>query len=221
MKTWLLAAAASFSAPFAHAAVIDFGEGTSAPVACTSANTGTGPLVSCTTGNYISQSYGDVAGVLDVTYEAPRIGGGRSLRWWDKNYNNLYGVVWADGGDGNSQARIDLQPLNGQQVTLSSFDLGAYSFGTLATTVSVTDLQSGATLFSFTGSVGNSNVSATTFTPNVSSVNGLRITWQDSAYNVGIDHITFNVTAVPEPGTVALMLAGLTLVGAAARRRRG
>lgn len=37
---------------------------------------------------------------------------------------------------------------------------------------------------------------------------------------IWIDDITLNVTAVPEPGTYALLLAGLGIVGAVARRRR-
>lgn len=36
---------------------------------------------------------------------------------------------------------------------------------------------------------------------------------------VGIDNVSFNVTAVPEPATWALLAAGLALVGTAARRR--
>jgi hypothetical protein len=40
-----------------------------------------------------------------------------------------------------------------------------------------------------------------------------------SAWGQQIDNVTFGVTAVPEPETYALMLAGLGLVGFAARRR--
>lgn len=41
---------------------------------------------------------------------------------------------------------------------------------------------------------------------------------QDSAYGVALDNIS--VTAVPEPETFAMLLAGLGLVGVAARRKR-
>ena len=41
-----------------------------------------------------------------------------------------------------------------------------------------------------------------------------------SAWGQQIDNVTFGVTAVPEPETYALMLAGLGLVGFAARRRQ-
>lgn len=39
------------------------------------------------------------------------------------------------------------------------------------------------------------------------------------AMQVGLDNVSLSVTAVPEPGTYALMLAGLGVVGAIARRR--
>lgn len=40
-------------------------------------------------------------------------------------------------------------------------------------------------------------------------------------HGLAIDNLSFSVTAVPEPGTYALLLAGLGLVGFVARRRRG
>ena len=205
--------------PCAQAAVIDFGNGPDAPILCTSSIDGIGSSISCGDGSYISQAHGDVTGLLDVTYTD--VNNARSLVWWGTQYNNLFGVAWSSGSDGDSSARIELMPLNGQVVTLSSFDLGAYAFTTRGTNLTITDSLSGATLFSYAGPVGNGAVSATSFAPNVSSANGLRINWQNSAYNVGIDNITYSVSAVPEPASLALMLAGAGLVGAAARRRRG
>jgi hypothetical protein len=40
-------------------------------------------------------------------------------------------------------------------------------------------------------------------------------------HGLAIDNVSFSVTAVPEPGTYALLLAGLGVVGFLARRRRG
>jgi hypothetical protein len=39
------------------------------------------------------------------------------------------------------------------------------------------------------------------------------------AVSVGFDGSSFSVTAVPEPGTYAMLLAGLAAVGVVARRR--
>lgn len=39
-------------------------------------------------------------------------------------------------------------------------------------------------------------------------------------HGLAIDNVTFSVTAVPEPGRMALMLAGLGAIGLVARRRR-
>jgi len=218
---WLGLVLAASLAP-AHALTLDFGNGPAAPTICSAAGNGQGALVGCTDSNYISQSYGDVAGVLDVVYHAPRIVGDRGLRWWASDYNGLFGVVWADGGDGNSQATIDLRPLAGDSVALQGFDLGAYPDASRGTMVTVRDLVTDAVLFSFNGNVGTLPANqATHFTlAGVSSANGLRIQWQDSAYNVGIDNINFSVGAVPEPGTWAMLAAGLLGLGAVARRRK-
>ena len=37
---------------------------------------------------------------------------------------------------------------------------------------------------------------------------------------IGLDNVTLSVTAVPEPGTWAMMLAGMAAVGSVAARRR-
>lgn len=220
MKHTLLAMGLAFSALGAQAYQLGFGDSGN-PVICTADSAGGGAAIACTNSFYIQQTYGDVAGVIDLSYSAPRIvTDSRSLRWWDSNYNDLYGVLWAEGGDGNSMARIELKPTGGGVVNLTHFDLGAYSNATLGTTVNVFELGGGPALFSYAGSVGSGSTTHNSFDINVSSSKGLWIEWQDSAYNVGIDNVTFTVGAVPEPSTYALMLAGLIACGAVARRRQ-
>lgn len=51
------------------------------------------------------------------------------------------------------------------------------------------------------------------------NANNIAIDWQNISFRQG-DQVILNVSAVPEPGTYALMFAGLAIVGAAASRRK-
>jgi PEP-CTERM motif len=220
MKSCALFIAGLFAAASgAQALTIDFGNGPAAPSICTSAPDGTGALVPCGNYGYISQSYGDVAGIADISYSAPRVAAPTSLYWWASNYNNLFGVAFAPSTDANSRARIEIKAVNpGDAVTLASFALGAYSQTTLNTTVNVFAIGGTVPLFNYSGPVGNGAISATTLMPNISVPGGLWLEFQDSAWNVGIDNIQYSVSAVPEPASALLMLAGVAGLLAARRR---
>lgn len=217
MKTRIIAIALSGTCALAQAGVIDFNP---AGNVCNNATDGNGAIVACFDYAYIAQSYGDVAGVLDVQYSAPRLNN-YSMRWWDTDYNSLKGVAWADSNDGDSKARIDLVPLDGNGVLLTHFDLGAYANTTRDTTLTISAIG-GPVLFSYTGPVGGlpGNM-PTSFDGSWSSKNGIRIEFQDSAYNVGIDNITYAAAPVPEPASCAMLAAGMLTLGALARRRAG
>jgi hypothetical protein len=222
MKTITLVAGL-LAAASVHANVIDFGIAEPHPTICTSNSDGSGALIQCGNFDYLSQTYGDVAGVIDVSYSSVR-NATASMRWWAYDYNSLYGVAWADFDDGNSQARIELRPLQpGAVVTLNSFDLGAYVRTTRGTHIRVFEIGGGPALWSYDGDVGNGN-DFTSFAPGVGSANGLWIEFADSAYNVGIDNINYSLRdgngQVPEPSIYALLSAGLLAAAAVARRRR-
>lgn len=170
-------------------------------------------------GNYsiLSQSYGDIQNSVDVSYINVN-SANAGLAWWDTQYNNLQGVVWAGGSDADSHARIEIKSLVGGNVTLNSFDFGAYANTTRDTHIRVTTIGGSSTLYSFDGSVGLGASQHTSFAPNVSAQGGLWIDWYNSAYNVGIDNISYTA-AVPEPESYAMFLLGLGLVGAIARRK--
>ncbi|MBP6878112.1 MAG: PEPxxWA-CTERM sorting domain-containing protein [Phenylobacterium sp.] len=59
---------------------------------------------------------------------------------------------------------------------------------------------------------------------NSSYRDGLILRWGPDGYDVGLDNVRFDVrpasSAVPEPGTWAMMILGTGCVGAALRRRR-
>ena len=204
---------------------LDFGTGPTAPSLCSAVGSGIGPATLCGDGIAFNQSYGDVAGVVDVAYtEVNQTGGvptSNSLRWWSTNYNNLYGVLYSQ----SSWAWIDLLPAAGKTLTLNSFLLGAWVNTTRNTNVAIFSIGSSTPLYSFVGPVGSGSGPATTFGGlNLSSSTGIRIEWRNDAFNVGIDDINFTVSGaasvVPEPGTWALMITGLGMLGVVARRRR-
>jgi hypothetical protein len=217
-----LAASLVLAAFTAHAYVLDFGNGPNAPTICSSNVDGSGAFQSCSDFGRLNQAYGDVAGVADVTYSEPRFTAGlRSMEWWASNYNDLYGVGFAESNDADSYARITLAALSGPLV-LTHFDLGAYADTTRPTHVEVRDLGTNALLFSYAGNVGSASPDVpTSFDFHLPSASGFQIDFYDSAWNVGIDNITFGtLAAIPEPETYALLVSGFGLLGFVARRKQ-
>lgn len=160
--------------------------------------------------NIISQSYGDVAGVVDLSYSSAAGG----LNWWGNGYLPLVGVAY-----GQSSTSITITPLNGQAVTLNGFDMAAFGTDTgLSTLVTIEDL-SGNNL-----AVSSTTVThPTTFAFNVTGANGIRISWNsENNLNVAIDNIDYSLVSVapiPEPATWAMMLLGFAGTGLMAYRR--
>lgn len=216
----VLLGALTATSPVAHAYVLDFGS--SASQAFKGCTTASGV---CGTFNRLSQSYGDVDGIIDVTTHAYD---GGALNWWNTGYNELYGVAFNNVASQAAPAWIDLVPQQaGDVVTLTHFDLGGY-YQSKRNDVVVKVFAIGADtpLFSYTGSIGSAGGAGATghhtgFDVDLSSATGLRIQWADPAVaaNTGIDNIAFSVgTAVPEPGTIALLLGGLLAMDWRARR---
>jgi len=78
----------------------------------------------------INQTYGDIAGQLDVVYTHRESNGNTAidvndLVWWDTQYSDLTNIAWGGFSDAVGVSEIALIPAAGFQVTLNGFDLGS------------------------------------------------------------------------------------------------
>lgn len=201
-----------------HAAVLDFNY-TLTPLA-TSASSGLGAVLPAGSGGWISQSYGDVPGLVDVSYRYFNTTdvNESSLQTWVSGYDDLTFVAWNGAQGGSDRAEVGLASVGGSLVTLSSFALGSWAgTGGRQETVTVREIGGGV-VFSQTLLLGVNDVS-TTFAINASSTSGFLIGWT-SPWWTAIDNIDSSAAPIPEPGTWALMGLGLAGVVTLARRRR-
>ena len=173
------------------------------------------PGNSCANFDSILQSYGDVAGQLDVQYDSDISNPAATpFRYWADNYSGLFDVAFGEVG---STVEIYLQPLSGYQITLLGFDIGSWPN---------MDASSQVTVLGGDGSMISSTLSAilgaapTHFAPGSTRTDGFRIQFGPDAFDIGIDNINFQITAVPEPSTWAMMILGFGAAGSMIRRRR-
>ena len=202
----------------AQAAVLDFDYTTQAIT--TNISSGVGPLLGVPSGGWISQTYGDVAGLVDVNYSYFAPGSTTStssLQTYVHGYDDLEYVAWLGSSGGGDRAQVSLASVGGSQVTLSSFDLGIWGGGRgVSETVTVYEIGNATPVFT---QVFSENLNLHhTFTLGLKSTSGFVIEWTSPWY-VAIDNIDSSAAPIPEPGTWALMLTGLFAIGAAVRRR--
>jgi hypothetical protein len=86
----------------------------------------------CANGSRVSQSCGDVAGVVDVQYNRDinvfsTGAAGAEMQFWSTGFSNLTNVAYGNNNGVNGVSEIFLQPLNGRTVVLKILDLGAWS----------------------------------------------------------------------------------------------
>jgi hypothetical protein len=190
--------------------------------ACSANADGSGAFTACVNFSFFNQNYGDSANV-DVSYVD--VARGTSMSWWDADYNELRGVIWGGFNDspGNSWNRIEISPIAAGGITLNGFDLGAWPHNVLDTHLRILDLATDGVLFDYGAlTIGIGDLSSH-FASGIFSASGIVIEFRDTGYNVGIDNIDFTVNdphAVPEPGTMSLLAAGLIAGASLARRRR-
>lgn len=216
----LLAGVCVFAAVSAQAATLDFDYSIQAMT--TEDPMGVGPLQGVGVAGWISQSYGDVAGLVDMSYlyfEAGQQLPSSSLTTWNRpGFDDLRYTAWAGYEVAGDTGQVSLASVDGSLVSLNSFDLGVWNTGRGVPEI-VRVFEIGRLQPVFTQAFSdNANQQHHTFDVNLQSTSGFVIRWS-SPYWAAIDNIVGSVAAVPEPGTVALMLAGMLVVVGRVRRR--
>jgi hypothetical protein len=181
---------------------------------CSAFTDGSGGLVACGNGGRINQAYGDTAS-LDVTW-AQDTNPSVSMLFWADAYSGLTRIAY-----GGTTPTITLATVGLNTITLAGFDLGAWPNIDRGSQWTVTDLADGSLVASSGGPITILGSTPTSVMIGATSAAGFAITFGPDGFNVGIDNIAFSVTAVPEPGTWAMLAAGLIAMGAVVRRRRG
>ena len=179
----------------------------------------------CSNYGLIDQSYGDTAFVdVQTRYDSSgAASAANALQFWDNNYNELTNVVF--GTAGSNGASVFFAPVAGYEVTLNSFNIGAYPNRDGAPSQYTIFDGLGAILYSSGEiAVGSGNLS-NFYNVGLTSANGIGLLWGPEAFNVGIDNVSFTVSAigggaVPEPTTWAMLILGLGIVGGTLRRRK-
>lgn len=180
----------------------------------------------CTNYNQLNDHFGSVPGVT-ISYRSLN-GHGNSpvitnkMYYWDNDYGDLTDVAWAAGGDAYSVADITFKVNRpGATFTLNSFDIASWPHFDRSTSAALYDLD--YNLLSGTGTFtapGTGHLTIPCF--GCTTTSGYVLQFGPSAYNVGIDNISFTidgVAGVPEPAAWSMLIAGFGLVGATMRRR--
>lgn len=205
MRTTFAALTTALLLPVAGASTLSF-DG----AFCAGSANGVGAAISCGNGSALNQAWGDTASV-DVQYAGnSALPGQRSMLFWNTGYSGLENVAYGDSG---ASAQLSLVSLDGSRIQLDSMVFGSWLNSARTTRVAVYDLGSNALLFdSGAFSTAGASPNSLSFT-NIASNSGLRLVLGPDFFNVGLDSLNYTVSAVPEPAPLALLAAGLAVLG--------
>lgn len=231
-KTTVLPAAAlalTVSAPAGQANIYLLDFNSSQDICVSSANPADVTPITCSNGKFISQSYGDVSGQLDVEWDADLTGTAiENFRFWGSGYADLTGVAYY-----NPNATITFRPLPGFEVSLFSLKLGGFgatqTSSTFDETVTVTDLSNNVLFDPEKAPTPGTGLAARVVDfGGITSSSGLILRFTVGGGNIAVDDIQYSVKkietppigVIPLPAGLPLVLAGLGALGLY-RLRRG
>ena len=154
--------------------------------------------------------------VADYTVVALRNDSGSTL----DNFTLAYdGEQWRNGGNTNTQSLVLQYGFGASYATVASWSVPGGSFDFVSPVVGATAAAVDGNVAGKVAGLGGT-ISGATWLAGES----LFIRWVDlndvgNDHGLGIDNVTVSTTAVPEPGALAMLLAGLGFVGFVARRR--
>jgi hypothetical protein len=157
---------------------------------------------------------GNVAGWIAVAFQN---NSGSALNNFTLGFD---GEQWRNGGNTSAQPMVLEYGYGSSFATVSSWTAPAGSFNWISpvATATVSALDGNAPANSVLGLGG-------TVATSWAAGDTLWIRWVErndvgNDHGLAIDNVSFSVSAVPEPETYALLLAGMSMMGAMARRRK-
>lgn len=177
---------------------------------------------SCSNGQTLDQSYGDIAGQVDIVYDADRgTVAKEDILFWSTGYETLQNVGYSlSSGVGMA---IDFVAAAGYSVTLGGFDIAPYVNRVRNTRLVIKEIGGGTLYDSGVFQVSTDGV--TNYGVPYTSNTGLRLEFGPDSWDVGIDNIVYSTAKINQPPAVPLPAAGWMLLAGlgglcAARKRR-
>jgi hypothetical protein len=170
----------------------------------------------------ISSTYGSTA-ELAVNFAPSSL---NLASYWGADYGTLSGVAYQNNlyvsGTGTASTdplTISFTAAAGFAITGFSFDYATYQGSTLPVSFSL-DVDGAPYSSGTLTALQSAGITPGGLNGPFGSANSLVFKFGPDNWTAGVDNITIQVSAVPEPGEWAMMLAGLGVVSAIARKRR-